>query len=148
MKRTFATLVNMATFVTLTMALMAAASVFAQTTDSGGLLRDKAGKTLYTFDKDAANESRCFDGCAVAWPPFMAAEGAQAKDKLTLVARKGGGVQWALDGKPLYYFAGDAKPGDVSGDGSGGVWHVIKADGGEKRAAAPRPQGYGSNTTY
>jgi predicted lipoprotein with Yx(FWY)xxD motif len=148
MKRTFATLVNMATFVTLTMALMAAASVFAQTTDSGGVLRDKAGKTLYTFDKDAANESRCFDGCAVAWPPFMAAVGAQAKDKLTLIARKGGGMQWALDGKPLYYFAGDAKPGDVSGDGSGGVWHVIKAGAGEKRAAAPAQQGYGSNNRY
>ena len=148
MKRTFETLVNMATFVTLTMALMAAASVFAQTTDSGGVLRDKAGKTLYTFDKDAANESRCFDGCAVAWPPFMAAEGAQAKDKLTLVARKGGGMQWALDGKPLYYFAGDTKAGDVSGDGSGGVWHVVKTGAAEKRAAAPPQQGYGSNNRY
>jgi predicted lipoprotein with Yx(FWY)xxD motif len=148
MKRTFETLVNMATFVTLTMALMAAASVFAQTTDSGGVLRDKAGKTLYTFDKDAANESRCFDGCAVAWPPFMAAEGATAKDKLTLVARKGGGMQWALDGKPLYYFAGDTKAGDVSGDGSGGVWHVIKIGAAEKRTAAPAQQGYGSNNRY
>ena len=146
MKRTFETLVNMATFVTLTMALMAAASVFAQTTDSGGLLRDKAGKTLYTFDKDAANESRCFDGCAVAWPPFMAAEGAQAKGKLAPIARKGGGLQWAFDGKPLYHFAGDAKPGDASGDKSGGVWHVIKSGAAEKRAAAPQPPGYNSST--
>jgi predicted lipoprotein with Yx(FWY)xxD motif len=145
MNRSYSTLANIAAFVALTVALLAAASAFAQTTDSGGLLRDKTGKTLYTFDKDAANESRCFDGCATAWPPFMAAEGAQAKDKLTLVARKGGGMQWALEGKPLYYFAGDAKPGDVSGDGSGGVWHVIKAGAGVKQGAAT--SGY-STTTY
>jgi predicted lipoprotein with Yx(FWY)xxD motif len=146
MNRSFSTLANIAAFTMLTLALLAAASAFAQTTDSGGMLRDKTGKTLYTFDKDAANESRCFEGCATAWPPFMAAEGAQAKDKLTLVARQGGGMQWAWGGKPLYYFAGDAQPGDVGGDGSGGVWHVIKV--GEKRAVAPAQPGYGSGTTY
>ena len=145
MNRSFSTLANVAAFATLTVALLAAASAFAQTTASGGLLRDKAGKTLYTFDKDAANESRCFDGCAAAWPPFMAAEGAQAKDKLTLVVPKGGGMQWAWGGKPLYYFASDAKPGDASGDGSGGVWHAVKTS--EKRAVAPAPRGYNS-TTY
>jgi predicted lipoprotein with Yx(FWY)xxD motif len=145
MKSSFSQLANIVAFATLTVALLAAASAFAQTTDSAGLLRDKDGKTLYTFDKDAANESRCFDGCAAAWPPFMAAAGAQPKDKLTLVARKGGGQQWAFDGKPLYYFAGDAKPGDVGGDGSGGVWHVVKTGAVEKRAAAPTP-GYNSST--
>ncbi len=146
MKRSFSTLAHITAFATLTVALLAAASAFAQTSDSGGLLRDAAGKTLYTFDKDAANESRCFDGCAAAWPPFMAADGAQAKDKLTLVARKGGGMQWAYNGKPLYTFAGDAKPGDVSGDGSGGVWHVVKTGATPKRAAVP-VTGYNS-TTY
>ena len=145
MKRSFSTLANIAAFATLTVALLAAASAFAQTTEAGGMLRDKAGKTLYIFDKDAANDSRCFDGCATAWPPFMAADGAQAKDKLTLLARKGGGMQWAFDSKPLYYFAGDAKPGDMSGDGSGGVWHVVKVGASEKRAAAPA-QGYNSST--
>ena len=145
MKRSLSTLANIAALATLTVALLAAASAFAQPTEAGGMLRDKAGKTLYTFDKDAANESRCFDGCATAWPPFMAADGARAKDKLTLAARKGGGMQWVFDGKPLYYFAGDAKPGDVSGDGSGGVWHVVKAGASEKRAATPA-QGYNSST--
>ena len=135
------------TLITLTVALLAAAAAVAQTIDSGGLLRDKTGRTLYTFDKDAANESRCFDGCASAWPPFIAAEGAQAKDQLTLVPRKGDGLQWAFGGKPLYYFAGDAKPGDTSGDGSGGVWHVVKLDASAKGTAAPR-LGYSSGSTY
>ena len=75
----------------------------------------------------------------------MAADGAQSKDKLSLVARKGGGMQWAWGGRPLYYFAGDAKAGDVGGDGSGGVWHAIKLGASEKRAAAPA-QGYNSST--
>ena len=144
MKRTFSTLAHMTTLTTLTIALLAAASAFAQTSEAGGMLRDKTGKTLYTFDKDAANESRCFDGCAAAWPPFMAAGGSQAKDKLTLVSRKGGGMHWAFDGKPLYYVAGDDKAGDVGGDGSGGAWHVLKMGAGQKRAAAPA-QGYNSS---
>jgi len=148
MNRSISTLAHMSTLATLTVALLAAASAFAQTTDNGGLLRDTAGKTLYTFDKDAAQESRCFDACAVAWPPFMAPEGAKAQGKLAPIARKGGGQQWALEGKPLYYFAGDAKPGDVNGDKSGGVWHVVKTGHADKRAAAPATSGYGSSTTY
>jgi predicted lipoprotein with Yx(FWY)xxD motif len=139
---------TLATLATLCVALLGATAVLAQTTDSGGLLRDAGGKTLYTFDKDSANESRCFDGCAVAWPPFMAAEGAKAQGKLAPVARKGGGLQWAFDGKPLYYFAGDAKAGDATGDGQGGVWHVVKTAEPQKRAVAPAATGYGSSSTY
>lgn len=125
----------------LTAATLAANPAVAQTTESGGLLRDAAGKTLYTFDKDALGESRCFDGCAAAWPPFMAGESAKASARLTLLARKGGGRQWAIDGKPLYYFAGDAKPGDATGDGSGGVWHVVPpAAAGAGRASTAEPK--------
>jgi predicted lipoprotein with Yx(FWY)xxD motif len=144
------TLARAATFATFTIAVLAAAtSALAQTTDSGGLLRDAAGRTLYTFDKDAAQESRCFDACAVAWPAFMAADGAKAQGKLVPIARKGGGQQWAFDGKPLYFFAGDAKPGDVNGDKSGGVWHVVKTGTAEsKRAVVPATSGYGSSSTY
>ena len=31
-----------------------------------------------------------------------------------------------LQGKPLYLFVKDTKPGDTSGDGVGGVWHLAK----------------------
>jgi predicted lipoprotein with Yx(FWY)xxD motif len=98
----------------------------AQTTVKGGVLTDADGKTLYIFDKDAGGVSACYDGCAVNWPPFLAKPDAAAKGNLTLVARKDGQKQWAASGKPLYYFAGDAKPGDTNGDGKGGVWHVVK----------------------
>jgi hypothetical protein len=36
-------------------------------------------------------------------------------------------MQWGWNGKPLYYFAGDRGPGDVEGDGLGGVWHAVRA---------------------
>ena len=37
-----------------------------------------------------------------------------------------GTKQWAFHGKPLYGYISDAKAGDISGDGVGGVWHVAK----------------------
>ena len=33
---------------------------------------------------------------------------------------------WAYKGMPLYYWVKDDKPGDTTGDGVGGVWHVVK----------------------
>ena len=45
-------------------------------------------------------------------------------------------MQWAVKGKPLYYFAGDAKPGERNGDGSGGTWHVV----GQSAAPQAAPQ--------
>jgi predicted lipoprotein with Yx(FWY)xxD motif len=35
-------------------------------------------------------------------------------------------MQWAYNGRPLYLWQKDKKPGDVTGDGVGGVWHVAK----------------------
>ncbi|MEO8485314.1 MAG: hypothetical protein ABI585_03160 [Betaproteobacteria bacterium] len=89
-------------------------------------LADGAGRTLYTFDQDAAGKSACNGGCAAAWPPFAASEAEKAQGGYTIVVRDDGSRQWALDGKPLYRFAADAKPGDALGDGQGGVWHVVK----------------------
>ena len=44
----------------------------------------------------------------------------------TLVKRTDGTMQWAYDAKPVYFFKDDKKNGDVAGDGSGGVWHIVK----------------------
>ncbi|WP_373354189.1 hypothetical protein [Pseudoroseicyclus sp. CXY001] len=91
-----------------------------------GVLADADGMTLYTFDNDSEGTSVCYDDCAVNWPPFLAAEGAEEGDGYTLVTRDDGSLQWALDGMPLYYWIGDTAPGDTNGDGVGGVWHVIQ----------------------
>jgi predicted lipoprotein with Yx(FWY)xxD motif len=83
------------------------------------------GHTLYTFDKDAANKSNCYNDCADSWPPYAAAKGAKSKGKgFSIVKRKDGSLQWAKDGAPLYFWVGDTEPGDTNGDGIGGVWHI------------------------
>lgn len=95
-------------------------------TKKGEVLTDAKGLSLYTFDKDAAGVSNCYGECAVKWPPVTAGMYAKADGEFSLVKRTDGAKQWAFKGMPLYLWQGDKKPGDVSGDGLGGVWHLAK----------------------
>jgi predicted lipoprotein with Yx(FWY)xxD motif len=101
-----------------------------KTMDIGGkaVLTDANGMTLYTFDKDTAGVSNCYDKCADNWPPLFAADGAAAEGEFTLVTRTDGKTMWAYDGKPLYLWVKDTKPGDTTGDMVGEVWHTAIAD--------------------
>jgi predicted lipoprotein with Yx(FWY)xxD motif len=95
----------------------------------GKIYTDEKGMTLYTFDKDEAGKSNCYDQCAVNWPPLMAAADAAAEGEWTIIERTDGAKQWAYEGKPLYLFVQDKAPGDVTGEGKGdGTWHVLMAD--------------------
>ena len=93
-----------------------------------------SGRTLYTFDKDAANKSNCNGGCAAAWPPFLVKDGDLIPVEIRVITRDDGSKQWSMDEKPLYFFAADVQSGDAKGDGQGGVWHVIRGAG--KRSEA------------
>ena len=104
-----------------------ASGVQAQPVARNGLLADAAGHTVYTFDKDTAGKSNCSGDCLAAWPLFVAKPGSKAQGDFGLIDAAGGQQQWTIKGKPLYYFAGDAQPGERNGDGSGGVWHVVPA---------------------
>jgi len=86
----------------------------------------KNGMTLYTFRNDAKNKSNCYDSCADAWPPFTASASAKSEGDLSVIKRKDGSLQWAMNGQPLYFWQGDSEPGDATGDGVGGVWDVAK----------------------
>ena len=94
-------------------------------TKLGKVLADGKGMTLYIFDKDVPGKSNCKSKCATAWPPFMAAASAKAAGKLSIITRGDGSKQWAYDKMPLYGWFKDKKPGDVTGDGVRGVWHVV-----------------------
>ncbi|MHB1110991.1 MAG: COG4315 family predicted lipoprotein, partial [Devosia sp.] len=96
------------------------------TMDIGGkqVLTDANGMTLYTYDKDTAGVSNCYDKCAANWPPLFAADGAAAEGDFTLVTRTDGKMMWAYKGMPLYLWVKDQKPGDTTGDGVGEVWHT------------------------
>jgi predicted lipoprotein with Yx(FWY)xxD motif len=82
---------------------------------------------LYTFTKGVD----CTGACAKAWPPLLAPADAKASGKFSIVTRPDGTKQWAYDGKPLYLFVKDKKPGQETGNGIthfGGTWSVAKAN--------------------
>ena len=84
------------------------------------------GFALYTFDNDTIGTSNCSATCLTNWPALMADEGAVAQAPYSLVARASGKFQWALNGMPLYFYAGDTKPGDTNGEAVGGTWHLAR----------------------
>jgi len=95
-------------------------------TSRGKALVDAKGMTLYVFDRDTAGKSACTGQCAQNWPPLAAPTNAQASGDWTIVTRDDGSKQWAYKGKPLYTWAKDTKPGDVTGDGINNVWHIAQ----------------------
>ena len=106
--------------------LSASAEDYGPFKEMNDMLVDGKGMTLYTFDKDEAGKSNCNGDCAKAWPPAMAMESDKPVGDLTIIKRDDGSLQWADDGKPLYTFVKDTKPGDVTGDNFKNVWHVVK----------------------
>lgn len=108
--------------------LLVAGCVTAPANFSDGVLTDSKGMTLYTFDKDKPGSGRsvCNGRCAVNWPPLKAAANASPEGRYTIITRDDGSRQWAYDGKPLYLWVKDKKPGDRTGDGFRNVWHVVK----------------------
>ena len=101
----------------------------AQAVLAEGVLRDLAGRTLYVFARDVSGHSDCYDACALLWPAFTAQTGVEVLGEMTVHARRDGAMQWGWNGRPLYRFAGDVRPGDANGDGTGGVWRVVRAEG-------------------
>jgi predicted lipoprotein with Yx(FWY)xxD motif len=100
--------------------------------------------TLYIRTSDPAGGSSCTGGCASAWPPLTVAAGMQplavteVTGTLATFARSDGSLQVTYNGRALYYYAADTKPGDTSGQGVGGVWFVAPVSG-SGGAASPAP---------
>jgi predicted lipoprotein with Yx(FWY)xxD motif len=91
-----------------------------------GTLTNSAGMTLYTFDKDVAGNGKsvCNGPCATLWPPVAAP--AQVAPPYSVVTRDDGAKQLAYNGKPLYLYASDLKPGERNGDNFKQIWHIVK----------------------
>jgi predicted lipoprotein with Yx(FWY)xxD motif len=108
------------------------------TTTSGALgtfLTDAEGRTVYVFLSDSQGKpSTCSGACAENWPAVLTdgapkGEGDVDAGMLGTVAGADGKTQVTYDGWPLYYFIGDAKAGDATGQGAGDVWFVVGPDG-------------------
>lgn len=112
----------------------------------GQIFTDESGKSLYTFDKDSSGVSNCYGACAAAWPPFAASQSDSNKGAWTIISRKDGSKQWALNGQPLYTFAADKAAGDVRGDGVNNVWHLAKAN--KSRKTVSRTAEYSGTGSY
>jgi len=112
----------------------------------GSYLVGEGGKSLYRLTKDKAGTSTCVDACATNWPPFIldpgeaAVAGTGVTGTISTIARPDGSKQVAIDGIPLYYFAGDTKAGDTKGQGLSGVWFLV-APGGDSVTATQKPEG-------
>jgi predicted lipoprotein with Yx(FWY)xxD motif len=109
-----------------TLSAVAAEPVKMVETKMGKAMATEKGMTLYTFDKDAKDKSNCDKDCLKKWPAFHAASKAKAEGEWSLVKAADGKEMWSYNGKPLYTYAEDKKPGDMNGDGVGGVWHMAK----------------------
>ena len=92
----------------------------------GPVLATSEGMTVYTYSDDSLGKSTCYDDCAVAWPPVIAAPGSYASGNLTLIQRDDGAMQWAVRGMPLYTYVDDHNPGDTFGEGKNDAWYVVK----------------------
>ena len=112
-------------------------SVTVDASKYGRILFDGRGFALYTFTRDARGRSTCSGACAKKWPPYIVSRrpvaGVGAKRSLLgTIRRSDGTLQATYAGRPLYYYAGDRKPGQVLCQNVkefGGTWLVLRASG-------------------
>ena len=93
--------------------------------DKGYVFRRFPGaQRLYTYDLDHGGQSYCNQGCEGARPPVIAPATAHPLGEWSVVRRYDGRLQWAYRGHPVYSLFHDA-PSSPTGDGEGGVWHLL-----------------------
>jgi predicted lipoprotein with Yx(FWY)xxD motif len=105
----------------------------------GQTLVDGQGSTLYFFEADKAGRSECNGACTAAWPPYLGGSTVTAGTGVTAallstITRADGGRQVTYGGHPLYRYAGDNAPGDLTGQGLdqfGAKWYVLGPSGSE-----------------
>ena len=115
----------------------AASVVSTKTSSLGTFLVDGQGRTLYLWDADHGPMSTCTAACAQAWPPLTTtatpkASGAVKSSLLGTATRADGSREVTYAGHPLYTYAGDTRPGQVTGEGSnsfGAPWWTVTTAG-------------------
>jgi predicted lipoprotein with Yx(FWY)xxD motif len=109
----------------------------------GTFLTGPNGMALYTHAGDSATSSTCSGSCATAWPPLAASgqpmAGTGVTGQLGTLTRADGTMQVTYAGLPLYYWQGDTKAGDVTGNGVDGFSIALVS------GAAPMPSTSGGS---
>lgn len=106
-------------------------------TSLGKIVVNGKGMTAYFYDLDKAHSgvSACTGNCSKNWPAIISKSAkitaVGIKGKITLLAHT---RQIAINGRPIYTFIGDTSKGETNGQGVGGVWYVISANGVELKS--------------
>src|SRR5262245_35201946 len=103
----------------------------------GMIVADSHGRTLYMFSHDKHAKSTCYGACARNWPPLLTRGKPRAvmgvrSALLGTTTRKDGKRQVTYRKHPIYYYAGDRRPGQTAGAGLvafGGRWDPFSAAG-------------------
>jgi predicted lipoprotein with Yx(FWY)xxD motif len=107
----------------------------------GPVLVDGQGIALYLFSTDRrGTPSRCYDVCAVQWPPALLPTGVSRPvagpgvepSLLSTAPRTDGTTQITYNGWPLYLWPPDRSPGTATGQAltnAGGRWYVVDPAG-------------------
>lgn len=103
----------------------------------GRILFDGRGYVLYAFTADGSSGSACSGDCARAWPPLIVTRTPRAGDGargslIGTTRRADGRLQATYAGRPLYYYVGDTRPGQILCQNVtefGGVWLVVRGNG-------------------
>ena len=114
----------------------AAPTLTARSSSFGKVLFDGRGFVLYAFTKDR-QRSACSGACAKAWPPYVVRgavrAGAGVKASLLgTVRRANGSRQVTYAGRPLYFYVGDKKAGQIlcqNVSEFGGLWLIVRPSG-------------------
>lgn len=118
-------------------------------TSSGPVLGTGSGRTLYVYVDDLLTRapSACTGDCAHDWVPMPAGRRITVRSgvsgRVGTVVRSDGERQLTMDGRPLYLFSGDRRPGDIRGNGVGNLWWAMTPSGLTATSYPLTPSTYG-----
>ena len=115
----------------------AAPTLTVKSSSYGRVLFDGRGHVLYAFTRDAKARSACYGVCAKRWPVYIAKGGLNAgagvkRSLLGTTKRRDGRRQITYGARPLYYYVGDIKAGQILCQNAvefGGTWLVVRPSG-------------------
>jgi predicted lipoprotein with Yx(FWY)xxD motif len=111
-------------------------AIAVRSSNYGRILADRGNRTIYLFTRDRSAVSTCYGSCAAAWPPVLTKGPPKGtgglRGPLDTTRRRDGTVQVTYGGHPLYYYVGDAQPGQIlcqNAEEFGGIWLIVSPAG-------------------
>jgi predicted lipoprotein with Yx(FWY)xxD motif len=100
-----------------------------RSTNTGRIVVNQKGFTVYASKADSARQSNCNDACRRTWSPVLAPQVAREHGEWTVLERSPGIKQWVYRGQPLYIYipeaGADARGGQVTGNDVPGWYSVF-----------------------